>query len=101
MAESAAKAPVDVRHKVYEDALALVIGTLLLFAWLVERRERLYLWSALQLLMLALLLSPYLLSEPLLPSPLNWRPWIFHSASRSGLSLARNCTRTAFLLTSP
>lgn len=28
MAESAAKAPVDVRHKVYEDALALVIGTL-------------------------------------------------------------------------
>jgi signal transduction histidine kinase len=51
---------------------ALVIGTLLLFAWLVERRERLYLWSALQLLMLALLLSPYLLSEPLLPSPW-WR----------------------------
>ena len=51
---------------------ALVIGTLLLFAWLVERRERLYLWSALQLLMLSLLLSPYLLSEPLLPSPW-WR----------------------------
>jgi signal transduction histidine kinase len=51
---------------------ALVIGTLLLFAWLVERRERLYLWSAVQLLMLALLLSPYVLSEPLLPSPW-WR----------------------------
>lgn len=51
---------------------ALVIGTLLLFTWLVERRERLYLWSALQLLMLAVLLSPYVLSEPLLPSPW-WR----------------------------
>lgn len=51
---------------------ALVIGTLLLFTWLVERRERLYLWSAVQLLMIALLLSPYLLSEPLLPSPW-WR----------------------------
>jgi signal transduction histidine kinase len=51
---------------------ALVIGTLLLFTWLIERHERLYLWSALQLLMLALLLSPYLLGEPLLPSPW-WR----------------------------
>lgn len=51
---------------------ALMIGTLLLFTWLVERRERLYLWSALQLLMLALLLSPYILSEPPLPSPW-WR----------------------------
>jgi len=51
---------------------ALVIGTLLLFTWLVERRERLYLWSALQLLMIAVLLSPYVLSEPLLPSPW-WR----------------------------
>jgi hypothetical protein len=29
---------------------ALVIGTLLLFAWLVERRERLFLWSGVQLL---------------------------------------------------
>jgi signal transduction histidine kinase len=51
---------------------ALVIGTLLLFVWLVERREALYLGSALHLLMLALLLTPYALSEPLLPAPL-WR----------------------------
>lgn len=51
---------------------ALVIGTLLLFAWLVDRRESLFLWSGLQLLMLALLLSPYVLNSPLLPAPW-WR----------------------------
>lgn len=51
---------------------ALVIGTLLLFAWLVDRRESLFLWSGLQLLMLALLLSPYVLNAPLLPAPW-WR----------------------------
>ena len=51
---------------------ALVIGTLLLFAWLVERRESLFLWSGLQLLMLALLLSPYVLNAPPLPAPW-WR----------------------------
>ena len=51
---------------------ALVIGTLLLFAWTVDRRERLYLWSAVHLLLLALLLSPYALAGPLLPAPW-WR----------------------------
>ncbi len=51
---------------------ALVIGTLLLFAWLVETRERLFLWSGLQLWMLSLLLSPYVLDSPLLPAPW-WR----------------------------
>lgn len=51
---------------------ALVIGTLLMFTWLVERRERLYLWSAVHLVMLALLLSPYVLDEPPLPAPW-WR----------------------------
>jgi signal transduction histidine kinase len=51
---------------------ALVIGTLLLFAWTVDRRERLYLWSAVHLLLLALLLSPYALPEPPLPAPW-WR----------------------------
>jgi signal transduction histidine kinase len=51
---------------------ALVIGTLLLFAWLVDRRESLFVWSGVQLLMLALLLSPYLLNEPLVPAPW-WR----------------------------
>jgi len=51
---------------------ALVIGTLLLFVWLVERRDHLYFVSALQLLMLALLLAPYMLPEPPLPSPW-WR----------------------------
>ena len=51
---------------------ALVIGTLLLFAWLVDRPARLLLWSGLQLLMLALLLSPYVLNEPLLSAPW-WR----------------------------
>lgn len=51
---------------------ALVIGTLLLFAWLVERRERLFLWSGLQLWMLALLLLPYVLDAAPLPAPW-WR----------------------------
>jgi signal transduction histidine kinase len=51
---------------------ALLIGTLLLFTWVVERREQLYVWSALHLLMLALLLSPYALDAPLLPAPW-WR----------------------------
>lgn len=51
---------------------ALVIGTLLLFTWLVERRERLYQWSALHLMMLAILLSPYVFDEPPLPAPW-WR----------------------------
>ncbi len=51
---------------------ALLIGTLLLFTWMVERRERLYVWSALHLLMLALLLAPYALERPLLPAPW-WR----------------------------
>lgn len=51
---------------------ALVIGTLLLFTWLVERRERLYLWSAMFLLSLALLLAPYALDEPPLAAPW-WR----------------------------
>jgi signal transduction histidine kinase len=51
---------------------ALLIGTLLLFTWMVERRERLYVWSALHLLMLALLLAPYALEQPLLPAPW-WR----------------------------
>lgn len=51
---------------------ALVIGTLLLFTWLVERRERLYLWSAIYLLALALLLAPYVLDEPPLAAPW-WR----------------------------
>lgn len=51
---------------------ALVIGTLLLFAWLVERREWLFLWSGLQLWMLALLLSPYVLDAAPVPAPW-WR----------------------------
>lgn len=51
---------------------ALVIGTLLLFAWLVERSERGYLWSGLHLLMLTVLLLPYVLDDPLLPAPA-WR----------------------------
>ncbi len=51
---------------------ALVIGTLLLFAWLVERQERLFLWSGLQLWMLALLLLPYVLDSAPLPAPW-WR----------------------------
>jgi hypothetical protein len=51
---------------------ALVIGTLLLFAWLVERRERLFLWSGLQLWMLSVLLSPYVLDAAPVPAPW-WR----------------------------
>lgn len=51
---------------------ALLIGTLLLFAWLVDRRSLLYLVSALHLMMLALLLAPYVLPGPLLPAPA-WR----------------------------
>lgn len=51
---------------------ALVIGMLLLFTWLVERHERLYLWSGVQLVMLAVLLAPYALGQPPLPAPW-WR----------------------------
>jgi signal transduction histidine kinase len=51
---------------------ALLIGIMLLFAWLVDRRERLYLASALHLMTLALLLSPYVLGEPPLAAPW-WR----------------------------
>ena len=51
---------------------AWVIGTVLLFAWLVERRERLFLWSGLQLWMLAVLLSPYVLEAAPVPAPW-WR----------------------------
>jgi signal transduction histidine kinase len=51
---------------------ALLIGTMLFFAWLVDRRERLYLASALHLLLLALLLAPQVLTEPPLPAPW-WR----------------------------
>ena len=51
---------------------AWVIGTLLLFAWLVERRERLFLWSGLQLWMLAVLLLPYVLDAAPVPAPW-WR----------------------------
>jgi signal transduction histidine kinase len=58
--------------RVFTALAALVIGTLLLFVWLVERRDDLYLVSAVQLLMLALLLAPYVLPEPALPSPW-WR----------------------------
>jgi signal transduction histidine kinase len=49
-----------------------VIGTLLLFAWLVERRARLFLWSGLQLWMLTALLLPYVVEAALLPAPW-WR----------------------------
>ncbi|MFN0184221.1 MAG: sensor histidine kinase [Aquabacterium sp.] len=51
---------------------ALVVGLFLLSAWLVNRQERLYLGAALYLMLLALLLSPYLLAEPPLPVPW-WR----------------------------
>lgn len=51
---------------------AWVIGTVLLFAWLVERRESLFLWSGLQLWMLAVLLSPYVLEAAPVPAPW-WR----------------------------
>jgi hypothetical protein len=50
----------------------LVIGTLLLFAWLVERRERLFLWSGLQLWMLAVLLSALCAGCGAVPAPW-WR----------------------------
>ncbi len=51
---------------------AWVIGTLLLFAWLVERQERLFLWSGLQLWMLTVLLLPYVLDFAPVPAPW-WR----------------------------
>lgn len=51
---------------------AWVIGTLLLFAWLVERREQLFLWSGLQLWMLTVLLLPYVVDSAPVPAPW-WR----------------------------
>ena len=64
--------------RVVTSLAALVIGMLLLFTWLVERHESLYLWSGVQLVMLAVLLAPYALGQPLLPAP--WWRMVLDSA---------------------